>query len=207
MTIRAGAMAQFRVHEAWDLNIEAVNTWIDDEYDGQVTNNTFDGHFNIMLGAVYRFKNKDGSRQFTYARIDTKKYDVLNNLLDSLRAENQKPVEPEVVIKKETVKSNHVRTIISFEKGVSKINKLQEVNVYTAAEALSKIEDGDLYITINENAEGADTELFMTRAQAVREMLVENFNVAAGNIFIEKNPAFVNSLAPEKNCVILYINE
>lgn len=207
MTVRAGLMAQFRVHKAWDLNIEAVNTWIDDEYDGQVTNNTYDGHLNILVGAVYRFKNHDGSRQFTYARRDVTKYDVLNNLLDSLRAENQKPVEPEVIIKKETVKSNHIRTVISFEKGVSKINRLQEVNVYTAAQALSQIKDGDLYITINENAKNMDTELFMTRAQSIRDMLVNNFNVAAGNIFIEKNLAFINQLDPEKDCVILYINE
>ncbi len=207
MTVRAGLMAQFRVHEAWDLNIEAVNTWIDDEYDGQVTNNTYDGHLNILVGAVYRFKNHDNSRQFTYARRSVTKYDALNDLLDSLRAENKKPIEPEIIIKKETVKSNHIRTIISFEKNVSKINRLQEVNVYTAAQALAQIEDGDLYITINGNGEGMNTELFMQRAQSIRDMLIESFNVAAGNIFIEKNPAFVNSLAPEKDCVILYVNE
>jgi hypothetical protein len=207
MTVRAGLMAQFRVHEAWDLNIEAVNTWIDDEYDGQVTNNTFDGHLNIFIGAIYRFKNHDGSRQFTYARRDATKYDVLNNMLDSLRAENKKPIEPEIIVKKETVKSNHIRTVISFEKKVSKINRLQEVNVYTAAQALSQIKDGDLYITINEKAANMDTDLFMQRAQSIRDMLVNNFEVAAGNIFIEKNPAFVNSLDPEKDCVILYVNE
>lgn len=207
MIVRAGLMAQYRISKAWDISLEVLNTFIDDEFDSQVTNKTFDGHVNIMLGMNYRFKNHDGSRQFTYARRDMTKYEVLNKALDSLRAENAKPVEPEVIIKKEAVKSNQIRTVISFEKGVSKINRLQEVNVYTAAQALSQIKDGDLYITINEKAKGMDKDLFMARAQSIRNMLVNNFNIAAGKIFIEKNPALIDSLAPEKDCVILYINE
>lgn len=207
MIVRAGLMAQYRISNAWDLNLEVLNTFIDDEFDSQVTNKTFDGHVNIMLGATYRFKNHDGSRQFTYAKRDMTKYDVLNKALDSLRTENAKPITPDTIFKIEEVKSNHIRTVISFEKGVSKINRLQEVNVYTAAQALSQIKDGDLYITVNEKTENMDTDLFMQRAQSIRNMLVNNLNVAAGHIFIEKNPALIDSLAPEKDCVILYINE
>ena len=207
VALRAGLMAKWRISETLDLNIEAVNNWIDDAYDGQVVTNKYDGHINILAGLTYRFKNHDGSRQFTYATRDMSKYIALNDEINRLKAENAKPLEPEVIIQKELVKSNHIRTLISFENASSSINKLQEVNVYTAAQALSQIKDGDLYITINEDAKDFDVELFLARAHSIREMLVNQLNVPAGHIFIEKNSALVKSLDPEKTCVIMYINE
>jgi hypothetical protein len=180
---------------------------LDDSYDGQVVKNNYDGHLNLLAGFTYRFKNHDGTRQFTYATRDMSKYTALNDEINRLKAENAKPIEPEIIIQKEFVKSNHIRTLISFEEGSSAINKLQEVNVYTAAQALSQIKDGDLYITINEDAKDFDIELFLARAHSIREMLVNKLNVPAGHIFIEKNVALVKSLDPEKTCVIMYINE
>ena len=97
--------------------------------------------------------------------------------------------------------------MISFENGSSAINKLQQVNVFTAAQALGQIQNGELYITINEDVKDFDVELFFARAHSIREMLVNELKVPAGRIFIEKNPALVKSLDPEKTCVIMYINE
>lgn len=207
VALRAGLMGKWRIGEKWDFNLEVVNNWLDDSFDGQVVKNNNDGHLNILAGFTYRFKNHDGSRQFTYATRDMSKYAVLNDEINRLKAENAKPVEPEIIIQKEMVKSNHIRTLISFDNGSSAINKLQEVNVYTAAQALSQIQDGDLYITINEDAKNFDVELFLARAHSIREMLVNKLNVPAGHIFIEKNVALVKSLDPEKTCVIMYINE
>jgi hypothetical protein len=83
--------------------------------------------------------------------------------------------------------------------------KLQEVNVYTAAENMKKMADGDLYITSTK--EVRDTELFMARAQSIRNVLANTYDIPAGRIFIEKNPAVIASLDPQKSCVIVYINE
>lgn len=207
VALRAGLMAKWRISEKWDFNLEAVNNWLDDSYDGQVEKNNYDGHVNILAGFTYRLKNHDGTRQFTYATRDMSKYTALNDEINRLKAENAKPLEPEIIIQKEMVKSNHIRTLISFENGSSAINKLQEVNVYTAAQALSQIKDGELYITINEDAKNFDVDLFLARAHSIREMLVNKLNVPAGHIFIEKNTALVKSLDPEKTCVIMYINE
>ena len=44
----------------------------------------------------------------------------------------------------------------------------REVNVYTAAENIKKLADGDLYITSTK--EVRDTELFMARAQSIRNV-------------------------------------
>lgn len=204
--LRLGLMAKIRLGNAWDLDIEAVNTWTDDSFDGNETNNRYDGHVGILCGFTYRFKNHDGTRQFTYVRLDQSKYDVLNDEINRLRQQvaNRPAVTP--TVQSEIVQINRIRTLISFENGKSEVNQLQEVNVFTAADALKNWEgDADLYITCQETP--GDSDLFLARAQSVRDMLVNQMSVPAGRIFIEKNPAVVQSLDDAKNCVIVIINE
>ena len=43
-----------------------------------------------------------------------------------------------------------------------------------------------------------DTELFMARAQSIRNVLANTYDIPAGRIFIEKNPAVIASLDPQK---------
>lgn len=208
LALRIGVIANFRLSEAWDFNVEVTNNWLDDSYDGiygKGSNNRWDGHLNILLGVSYRFKNHDGSHQFTYATRDMSKYDALNNEINRLREENNKPVAAPKKVETEMIESNRVRTLISFDNNSAEINKLQEVNVYTAAEGMKKFADCDLYITTGNTVK--DSELFMERAQSIRNVLANTYNIPAGRIFIEKNPAIITSLDPQKSCVIVYINE
>lgn len=205
--LRAGLMAKFRLSEAFDLNIEAVNNWIDDSYDGQVTNNTYDGHVNVLVGLTYRIKNHDDSRQFTYATRTLNKFELLNEELNRARAEAAVVLEPDVIIEKKKINSNQIRTLISFDKNVSSINKLQQVNVYTAVQAWAQYEDSDIYITMNEDAQHVDGQLFNDRAAAIKKMMVKEFQVPAERIIIEVEPERINALDPEKTDVIVYINE
>ena len=78
LSIRLGLMAKFRLGKAWDFNLEITNSLLDDSFDGwegEGSNDRWDGHVNILAGVSYRFKNHNGSRQFTYARHDMSKYD------------------------------------------------------------------------------------------------------------------------------------
>ena len=137
---------------------------LDDSFDGwegEGSNDRWDGHVNILAGVSYRFKNHNGSRQFTYARHDMSKYDEANAEINRLREANKAAAPPVTKIETEVVESNHIRSFISFDNASAAINKLQEVNVYTAAENIKKLADGDLYITSTK--EVRDTELFMAR--------------------------------------------
>lgn len=208
LALRLGLIANFRISKAWDFNIEATNNWLDDSYDGidgEGSNNRWDGHLNVLLGFTYRFKNHDGSHQFTYAVRDMSKYNAMNDEINRLREANKHAVAPVTKVETQIVESNRVRTLISFDNGSSAINPLQEVNVYTAAEGMKKLADCDLYITSSETVK--DTDLFMARAQSIRNVLANTYSIPAGRIFIEKNPAIIGSLDPQKNCVIVYINE
>lgn len=202
---RTGLLASFRLKSALSLNIEASVNCLDDSYDGQVWDDKWDGHVNLLVGIVYRFKNHDGTHQFTFARRDQGKYDVLNDEINRLRQEvAEMKAAPQVEVQHEIVESQRVSTLVSFEPNSTEVNQLQEVNIFTAAEGLKKIKDGDLYITPVRNSD-MSSDLFNGRANAIRDMLVKEYNVPAGHIFIEENNELVRSLDPAKNCVIIYI--
>ena len=202
---RTGLLASFRLKNALSLNIEASVNCLDDSYDGYIWDNKWDGHVNLLVGLVYRFKNHDGTHQFTYARRNQDKYEALNNEINRLRKEvAEMKAAPKVEVQRQVVESERVSTLVSFEPNSTEVNKLQEVNIYTAAEGLKKIEDGDLYITPIRNSD-MSSDLFNGRANAIRDMLVKEYNVPAGHIFIEENNELVRSLDPAKNCVIIYI--
>ena len=201
---RTGLMGSFRLNEKFALNVEASVNCVDDSYDGWIWDNKVDGHVNVLLGLVYRFKNHDGSRQFTFVRHDPHKYDAMNTEINDLRRKAaEMKANPPVTIKHEMVEGKHVTTLISFDKDQTKINKLQEVNVFTAAEALKKM-DGDLYIAPMDGESGND-DLFVGRAITIRNTLINVYNLPAGRIFIERNNQLVKSLNPEKDYVVIYI--
>ena len=190
--------------KALSFNLEASINLLDDSFDGQVWDNNLDMHLNFLAGLVYRFKNHDGTRQFTYARRNDEKYEILNDEINRLRVEAEMMKKnPEVKVVEKVVQSNQATVLISFDPNSTKINRLQEVNVYTAAEALKKIENGDLYIT--PAASVSDSDLFNGRANAVRDVLMNEYNIPAGHIFIEQDRKLVDSLDPAKNCVVIYI--
>ena len=200
-------MAKFRLGEKWDLDLEATNAFLDDNYDGQVNNNKLDGHVNVLVGLTYRFKNHDGSRQFTFARYDHTKFNTLNTEVNRLQSDID-AAKNKVVYETRKVDGSRVNTLVAFEPKSSALDKLQEVNVFTAAEEMKKMSnDADLYITVNSSAPAQNNELFLQRAQTIRDILVNQYNVPAGRIFVESNPAVVASLDKTKKCVVVLINE
>ena len=207
--VRAGLEAIIKLSNAWDLNIEATNNWLNSNFDGQeIASNRYDGHLDLLIGLTYRFKNCDGSHSFTYAKYNASRYDYLNDEANRLRAqaEAKRNGTPIVNIQKKVVEGNLVRTLISFDDNVSTIDQLQEVNVYTAAENYKKMSDASIYITTYGNTKPANTELFAERANSVKTMLMNEYNIPAGHIYIENNPQIVANLN-EKNTVIVFINE
>ena len=204
---RLGVMAMFRLSEVWDFSVEATNSWLNNAYDGTYGTNTTDRHVNLMAGFVYRFKNHDGSHDFTYAMRDSERFSLLNEEINRLR---QKAIDdkafaeahPEITL----VNSQQVNTLISFVDGSAEIDELQQVNVFTTAEALKRVPDADLYITVLGH-QSNDANLFMQRATNIRASLMNDYGIAAGRIYMEKDPAVVEALDKARNCVIMYINE
>lgn len=206
LAVRVGAEAIFRLSKCWDLNVEATNNWLNSNFDGQAVDNKYDGHWDFLLGLTYRFKNTDGSRQFTYAKYNAARYDLLNDEINRLRAEADAKRNAPAIVEQRVIGGNLVRTLISFEDNKSEINELQEVNVFTAAEEYKKLGDASIYITPYGDSKPANNELFVQRANSVKNMLMNEFNIPAGSIFVESNPQILKNL-DAKNTVIVFVNE
>ncbi|MDO4186048.1 MAG: hypothetical protein Q4D30_06150 [Bacteroidales bacterium] len=204
---RVGLQALFRISKVWDFSLEATNSWMNNAYDGTFGTNTTDPHLNVMAGFVYRFKNHDGSHDFSYAMRDSERFALMNEEINRLR---QKAIDDKAFAEAHpnitVVNSQQVNTLISFVDGSAEIDELQQVNVYTTAEALKRVSDADLYITVLGH-QSNDANLFMQRANNIRTSLMNDYGIAAGRIYMEKDPAVVEALDKTRNCVIMYINE
>ena len=203
-----GLMAKFRMNDKWDFNVEVMNNWITSKFDHQKFDGKYDGYIGIYAGLTYRFKNHDGSHDFHHEMYNASRYDYLNDMANKLRAqaEAKRNAPPIINVQKKVVEGNLIRTLISFEDGKSNINKLQEVNVFTAAEDYKKLNDATIYIMPYGDNKPANVELFVERANTVKSQLMNQYNVPAGRINIESNPQIIKNLT-EKNAVVVFINE
>lgn len=210
LTFRAGAMGTWRISRKWDISLEMTNVWVDDSYDGIVTNNRWDGHVNVLLGFVRRLENRDSTHNFYYVRRDGSILRNANDEVNRLRAEAQRlrdlpPLPP--------VKSQQLHTIVSFRNQLSVIDEMQEVNVYTAVQAMRQYDNKvNLYITALRpgdftDADAADRQLFEERATAVRQLLTQRYGVPDNLIVVDSNAKEVEQRDKQEGCVVVYINQ
>lgn len=207
LAVHLGAIARFRLSNCLDLDVEVGNSLLDDSYDGQETSNRWDGHVNLMVGLNYRFKNHDGSHQFTYARLDDTKIKEANDEINRLRAQTSEIKSKVDTIRRDTKVAEASSSLVSFANNSSAINELQQLNIYTAATNFKKMgNDGRLYI-IPANAQPKDQNLYLQRAQSVRDALVKEYNIPAGRIQIERDSNYSKYISATQARVIVYIVE
>jgi hypothetical protein len=85
------------------------------------------------------------------------------------------------------VNAHVMYTLIAFEENEASVDRLQQTNIYTTAYAWAKSPKSYIYIT---NSTGVDDKLFHKRAEAIRNILLERYEIPAAKIKIvadEKN--------------------
>ena len=65
-------------------------------------------------------------------------------------------------------------TLIAFDEGDIAIDRLQQTNIYTTAYAWAKSPRSLIYIV---NSTGVDDKLFRKRAEAIRDVLLERYEI------------------------------
>ena len=209
LSFRTGAMGLCRISEKWDISLELTNVWDDDSYDGIVTSNRWDGHVNLLLGFVRRLENRDKTHNFYYVRRDGSIWKSANDEVNRLRAETQRIRE---LPQPSPIQTQQLHTIVSFRNQLMTIDELQEVNVYTAVQAMRRYEHQvNLYITPLRTSGGvmSDTEqhLFAQRAETVRALLIQRYGIPAERIVINVNASEVEQKDKETGSVVVYINQ
>lgn len=204
LSLRAGLMLKYRINNVWEWDVELTANSIHDTYDGVVEEtNKWGYRVNLMTGLSYRFKNHDGSRGYTYQHLSMNGIRNANDEIERLRDEVEKLRSQ---ADEEARRIHHINTLISFQPGSANIDTLQLVNVFTAADQVKKHKyAADLYITRRADTP-MDNTLFLQRAMAIRDRLINHYFIPAGIIYIEPNPEVIAAINPETDCIIMTMN-
>ncbi len=202
ISIRAGLGATMRLDREgkWKLNVEAIESFLDDSFDGRVSNDKWDGHLNVLVGVSYHFLNKDKkSRDFTYVRVPQEVVNKQNAKLDSLKNIRDyylaNPVNVDVTTE---VESKKLYSLIAFDDNKTDIDRLQQTNIYTTAKAWNKAENDLIIITNNSEK---DDKLFNDRAIVIAEMLKNRWEIPLQSVKVIPTKAAYNDYIMRKENV------
>lgn len=182
--LRAGVAGTFMIARNWNLHVEAVGNILDNSYDSNpTTSNTWDGHVDYLLGVSYRFNNKGGQAPgFYYPRHDMTEYirkmNDINEIRDKTRRRRD---ELEAMTDTIDVDAQVMYTLIAFDENDTAIDRLQQTNIYTTAYAWARNPRSIIYIT---NSTGVDDKLFRKRAEAIRNIMLERYEIPASRISV-----------------------
>lgn len=184
INLRAGFAGTFMIARNWNLHLEAVANLLDNSYDSNpTTKNTWDGHNDFLVGVSYRFNNKGGQAPgFYYPRHDMSEYIKRMQAIDDLRDKTKKR-RKELEEQTDTidVDAQVMYTLIAFDEGDIAIDRLQQTNIYTTAYAWAKSPRSLIYIV---NSTGVDDKLFRRRAAAIRDVLLERYEIPSSRVWI-----------------------
>lgn len=180
--LRGGLAGTFMVARNWNLHVEAVASILDNSYDSNpTTSNTWDGHVDYMLGVSYRFNNKGGvAPGFYYPRHDMTEYIMRMRDINEIRDRTKRRREElEAMTDTIDVDAQVMYTLIAFDENDTAIDRLQQTNIYTTAYAWARNSRSIIYIT---NSTGVDDKLFRKRAEVIRDILLERYEIPASKI-------------------------
>lgn len=205
INLRAGVVGSILLSRSWNINVEAVANVLDNSFDSNpTTNNIWDGHVDFMVGVAYHFKGKGGKLGgFYYPRHDIDFYKKRLSLVQDLKDKTKKRIREIEEQTPDTVAINaHVMyTLIAFDEGSANIDRLQQTNIFTTANAWLKEPKSEIYIT---NSTAADDKLFRKRAEGIRDLLQERYEIPTAKMhFVADEKA----IRPRGNYIVFIVND
>lgn len=185
-----GFQGRWKVSPAWDIIGEITFNGTDDKYNGHEYDRVYDTYFDVLVGAQFHFKDCHGRRRFHYVKYLNSA--VLERLAKMKDDENEKLNEANMAIPEifEKIKfSEALQTTISFYVDRYYITDAQKKNLKSVATFLATHPDINLIVTGYADIETAypayNLRLSQKRAQAVYDMLVNDFHVPANRLRID----------------------
>lgn len=185
-----GLQGRWKVNSAWDVIAEVTFNGTDDKYNGHTYDRVYDTYFDVLVGAQFHFKDCHGRRRFHY--VKNLNAAVIERLARMASDENERLNEAQLAIPEifEKIKFNEaLQTTISFYVDRYYITEAQKKNLKSVATFLSTHPDVNLIVTGYADIETAypayNLRLSQKRAQAVYDMLVNEFHVPANRLRID----------------------
>lgn len=213
LTSKAGVDFAFNLgaKKAWQLYIEPAMIWglNGNGYEG-IEYNINRSVFQLNVGVVYKFKNSNGSHNFTIASgRDQSEIDALNAQINSLRSELDTEVanknsalaakdqkiselqnaldecnkkEP-VYVKPET--ATNLQPTVIFRQGKTVVDPAQYASIELIANYMRNHKDANVEIKGYASPEGSkeiNEKISQDRAEAVKNVLVKKYKISANRL-------------------------
>ena len=187
-----GLVADYKLTQRLFLNLEVTDRFLDDTFDGLVSDQKWDGHLDVLLGLTY----------FIPAKRQRTDNDPLPIYMHAPIIENVTEVDTKTV----DVKKDVVYTLISFDEGVVEVPRLQQNNVYQTAQAYRNMPKSNIFIT---NSNKLDDKTFHQRAWSISKLLHQRWQIPYENIWVDADEEHIQKLQLPgvKSYIIFIINE
>lgn len=208
LTSKAGIDFTFNLGKAkaWQVYVEPSMNWSLNGYGYEgVAYDINKSAFQLNAGIVYKFKNSNGSHNFTIAQLrDQNEIDGLNSQINSLRGDlNDKDAQlsakdkqikdlqnalDECNKKPKYVKpatATNLQPTVLFRQGKAVVDKSQMPNIELIAQYMKNHEDAKVEIKGYASPEGNkdfNQALSQKRADAVKNILVKKYKIAADRL-------------------------
>lgn len=208
LTSKAGIDFTFNLGKAkaWQVYVEPSMNWSLNGYGYEgVAYDINKSAFQLNAGIVYKFKNSNGSHNFTIAQLrDQNEIDGLNSQINSLRGDlNDK--DAQLSAKDKQIKdlqnaldecnkkpkyekpatATNLQPTVLFRQGKAVVDKSQMPNIELIAQYMKNHEDAKVEIKGYASPEGNkdfNQALSEKRAEAVKNVLVKKYKIAADRL-------------------------
>ena len=185
-----GVVADYKLSNRLFLNLEVTDRFLDDTFDGLVSDQKWDGHLDVLLGLTYFIPGKPRKSGPDGIYL--------------LHRPNIVVPDPEDVFV--DVDKDVIYTLISFDKNLVEVPRLQQNNVYQTAQAYQSAPQSNIFIT---NSNKLDDTTFHKRAWAISKLLHQRWQIPYENIWVDADEDHIQKLQMPnvKTYIIFIINE
>ena len=208
LTSKAGIDFTFNLgsKKAWQIYVEPSMNWALNGYGYEgVAYDINKSAFQLNAGIVYKFKNSNGSHNFTIAQLrDQSEIGCLNSQINNLRNDlNNK--DSQLSAKDKQIKdlqnaldecnkkpkyvkpatATNLQPTVLFQQGKSNVEKSQMPNIELIAQYMKNHPEANIEIKGYASPEGPkelNQKLSEKRAEAVKKVLVKKYKIAAGRL-------------------------
>lgn len=219
--LQYGAQLDWQINRHWHINLEVLNSVLDDTFDGLVSdkdyrlhstlkggekNHLWDGHLNILGGVTYYLRSKNQIAHENANPFEDKYLMPVGQI-----QQNRDDIEDALANRGEVVNyvdvtKNVTYTLISFDEDRMEVPRLQQNNVFQTAETYKRNAGSKIFIT---NSNKVDDSLFHQRAWSISKILNQRWQIPLEDIWVDADENHIQQLQiPDcKSYIIFIINE
>lgn len=205
--LQAGLNFEFRLSDRLRVAFEATNVFLDDTYDGYVTDQKWDGHINLFAGLTWHLR-KNRNANLSHDRFNPAKYNEMEETIFLTRKATQDALEhPNIIRDDRQVSKNITYTLVAMDEGILDVPRLQQTNIYTTATIWANAADKSMIFITNSSKK--DDNTFRQRAWSISNLLSNRWQVNPNDITIiaDENRIKDMQFLDYKNYIIVIIND